>query len=198
MARPKLTSGPHQVANAELLFRQSVARGKADFRYVALAIGAEPFQPPRWAVWECILEKDRVARRAPSGTKDVSVIMDEVVRFFAREQALREDHPERRTKRLPSLQQAVRSACDALGVRARGVEGPKADTSWMKDVERAWKREQDEDVVESHHRLLHFKTTKRISDIVEGLVAQECGHPPDLQQYLWMAREIDGGADQDI
>lgn len=198
MGRPRLISGPHQVENAHRLFLQSVERGSPDFRYVALAIGAEPFQPPRWAVWECILEKDRTARRAATTLTEVDEILDEVVRYFAGEHFRRDDNPELRERPLPSLQKAIRAACATLGKRTKSLDAPKnADTSWMKDVERAWKREQQEDVVESYHQLLEWKTTKRIADIVEALVAKEFGHPPDLQQYLWMAQRLERDGDQD-
>lgn len=189
MGNRKLRSGPNEVINAERLFRQSVENGRPDFRFVAIAIGECPFRPPTWAIWECILEKDRTARRAPSGTKEVGEILDEVVRFFAREEFAR-DNAAKREARPPSLRRAIRSACGTLGKRTKYLSAGSADTSWMKDIERAWRREQEEDVVPSTYVLSDWKTTRRIDEIMHGLLADEFGDLRDIQQSLWVANEI--------
>ena len=190
MGRKRLVSGPHEVANAERLFRASEERGQRDFRFVAMAIGAEPYRPPNWAIWECIAEKDRAGRRAASGLDEVGEILDEVARYFARDHFRRDDEPGYRMARHPSLQKAIRVACATLEKRTKDVNGPKrAETTWMKDIERAWKREQQEDVVDSYYRLLDWKITRRIDDVIEGLLAEEYGYKTDLQRHLWMARQ---------
>lgn len=197
MGNKRLLSGPHQITNAEQLFILSAQRGTPDFRYVALAIGENPYRPPSWAVWECILEKNRTARRAASGTREVSTILDEVVRFFAKEHFRRDDEPERRTKSSPPLRLAIRTACETLNLRAKERSAGAAEASWMKDVERAWRREQQEDVVESAYVLLNWNTTKRIDEIMHGLLADEFGGPRDIQQLLWMVNELERAAPHD-
>lgn len=158
-----------------------------DFRYIAIAIGAEPTRPPPWAVWQCILEKDRTARRAATNTVEVHRILDEVVRYLATEQFFRDDHPEEGEKASPELGAAIRAACATLGLRMDFVSGPKsAETDWMKDVKRAWEREQEEGSVDSYHRLFNWKITPRVHEVMDGLVADELGHPRDFQKIFWM------------
>ncbi|WP_157096590.1 hypothetical protein [Tsuneonella dongtanensis] len=197
MGNKRLLSGPNEIINAERLFRQSVQRGKPDFRFVALAIGENPYRPPTWAIWECIIEKDRAARKAASGTREVSDILDEVVRFFAKEEFRRDGLPGERAKPAPSLRLAIRTACETLNLRTKERSGGAAEASWMKDVERAWKREQQEDVVDSTYVLLNWETTKRIDEIMHALLADEFGEPRDIQQSLWISNELERAASHD-
>lgn len=190
MGNKKLRSGQNDILNAKQLFQRSIKAGKPDFRFVALAIGESPLRPPTWAVWECILEKDRTSPKAASGTKEVSVILDEMVRFFAREEFSR-DNAAKRKAPAPSLRKAIRSACETLELRSKERSAGAADATWMKDIERAWKREQQEDVVSSAYVLMNWNTTRRIDEIMHSLLADEFGDPRDIQQALWIANEMD-------
>ena len=67
MGRPRRLSAATKIANAEELFRQSVAEGKPDYGYVALAIGDRPFDPLAWAVLECIELRGDTSRGAMRG-----------------------------------------------------------------------------------------------------------------------------------
>lgn len=55
MGRKRNRGGGLQVEQAEQLFRES-----GDFRYVALAIGKHPLDPPKWAMAACTEQIDRV------------------------------------------------------------------------------------------------------------------------------------------
>jgi len=186
----KLLSGPYEIANAEELFIASVENGDPDFRYIALAIGENPFEPPRWAILECMSEKERTSSRAASRTDEVSIILDEVVRYFVADQFRREDDANYRSEPFPELRTAIRNSCAKIGKRTKYLEGSLADANWCRDIERAWKTEQDEVALESYPRLLNWKGTKRIADIISRSVADELGFPVDIQKALWVDKQI--------
>lgn len=178
--------------------------GETDFRYLALTIGADPKDPPKWAVWQCILERDRTARRAAIGSTEVDDILDQLIRRLATEQFRKADNPtlgdacgtqEAMDGDIPKLATAIRAACEELGLRSDFVFAPsKAETDWMKDVVRAWDREQEEGPVNSSHRLFKWHTTKRINDIMEGMLGEEFGFAGDMERLLWeeeATRELD-------
>lgn len=187
MGRPKLISGYAEIANAERMFRQSVKNRKPDFRYVALAIGASPLKPPRWAVWECIMEHDRTAGRPASNVGKLGELLDEVVRVYARVQFQNEDKGRDRAIARPSLRAAIIQARAFL--ERGGASSSDANDDWMKTATRAWNTEQ-ETVAESYFHLDGWNTTSRINRVIEGMIGRENGYPTDLQTAFWMLEEI--------
>lgn len=195
MGAKRLRSGPNEIENARNLFEASVEKRKPDYRYVALAIGENPLKPPIWAVWACIELRDAAMNSAASKVAHTSLAMDEIVRFFAKEQFLRDDQPERRGDPVPELRTAIGAARDALAKNGKSVGQGEAEAGYFALMMRMWEREQEEDAVESHYMLFDWKVTKRIDWIIHSLIAHEEGHPPQVEQAIWMVNAFDQSTD---
>jgi hypothetical protein len=189
MARPKNNSGHWTVENAEQLFVKSVADGKPDFRFVALAIGSAPVSPPRWAVWACIEERDRELRKPPSTSAEaqkINVVLNELVRFLYRNQEQREADPASRDLSPPSLRSAI---IEVFGLLHYKVENGGND-DWLQPYRRAWKIEQKQDKCSSVYRLDGFEMTIRIDRELHAYIGELEGYPSDIVSALWMTNEL--------
>lgn len=217
MGRPRRLSGATKIGNAEELFRKSVAEGKPDYEYVALAIGDRPFDPPAWAILECIElrgDTSRAAMRGHDGRASQHAmrnILDEIVRYYLAAElnherathisAWRDDvQPDLRYK-APPLRQAIIAACRSL--RTREDQMGRADDDWFRDVREAWDWEQQHDALvprvagsgdfsatETYHELIGWRVTRRIARVLEELQEAAGGAPADIGRALWIADQL--------
>ena len=217
MGRPRRLSGATKIANAEELFRQSVAEGKPDYGYVALAIGDRPFDPPAWAVLECIELRGDTSRGAmrghdgPASKHAMRNILDEIVRYYLaaelnHEKATgisvwRDDVRADSRYNAPPLRQAIIAACRGLGTRENQIGS--ANDDWFRDVREAWDWEQHHDALvsrqagsgdfsatETYHELIGWKVTRRIARVLEELQEAAGGAPADIGRALWIADQL--------
>jgi hypothetical protein len=189
-AKQRLPFG-YIVEQAEQLFAQSVASGKPDYKYVALAIGASPAAPPDWAVGACIELRRAEEQKSSRGIcNDVSDILDEMVRHFDRtERAFYESGERKGGYSPPSLRSTIRQATTALGQRKGDVN--RADDDWCRDIIRAWNEEQKHDrAPHSAWELEGFVTTARIDRVLTQAVAKELGDPEDTATWAWMTKRV--------
>jgi hypothetical protein len=181
----------YTLEHARQLFEQSVAERKPDFRYVALAIGATPAAPPDWAIWACIeARRDEEGKSARGHDETVSVILDELVRFFDQSQRnFYQRNDASGDYKPPSLRSAIRTVLKAQGSRCE--DAGRADGDWYVDITRAWNEEQKHDrAANSTWELEKLQTTTRIDRILTQEVARELGDPEDLHTWAWIAKRI--------
>lgn len=170
MGNKEIRSGGEEIARAKELFHQSLEAGEPDFRFVALAIGSNPTNPPSWAILECRIECERTSRRAASKNESLDKMLDEIALAYVEERARREDNPELRDNPIPPFREMVRRAYKS----AFGSTLPRAaESDAYKQYERKWKDEQRNATIESHHRLFHWKMTPRIEDALNYFVGTE-------------------------
>lgn len=193
MGRKKQYGPGYDIHHAEELFEQSVERKKPDYRYVALAIGKSPVAPPDWAILACIQARQEEERKAASLTPDlVSPVLDDLVRFFAKEQWDFEDRMKKSKKPLPvftptPLRKALRLVLSGKERWKDHING--ANDDWQAPFREAWRREQENDVLQSHFfQLDGFKTTSRIERVLCQLLGQEYDGPEDLEYTAWIAK----------
>lgn len=195
MGRKKQYGPGYDIHHAEALFEQSVNKSTPDYRYVALAIGKSPAAPPDWAILACIQARREEERKAASLTpKLVSPVLDDLVRFFAREQWEFEDRMMNSAEPLPEF--SPTPFRKALRLVLSGRDRWKdyinsADDNWQAPFREAWRREQRLDILQSHYfRLDGFKTTSRFERVLCQLVAQEYDGPEDLEFAAWITKRI--------
>lgn len=187
MGRKKLMSGATKIANAEQLFEASVRNGKADFRYVVLAIGSSPTKPPSWAIWQCLEERRREETRAAAGLTDIDRILDETVLVFFRQQQTSGDALH---KRGLSLRAAIIRACSLLGERTSPSDGKQGDDSWFRDVREAWLHEQANDPSQSAFQLDGWNMTARIDRVIMRACSVEYDGIADPAKAAWIIEEV--------
>ena len=217
MGRPRKLSGATKIANAEELFRQSVTAREPDYQYVALAIGERPFDPPVWAILECIELHGDASRAALRGhdrkasRHAMRNILDKIVRFYIAAElkheratgisAWREDVQEELRYKRPPLRQAIISACRSLKTRENHIGS--ANDDWFRDVRDAWDYEQKHgdltpriagagplSATETYCELIGWKTTRRIVRVMEDWQEKKGGPPSDLAKALWIADQL--------
>lgn len=185
--RPK-HSGQHDIDHARENFEASVKAGRPDYRFVALAIGAAPVAPPEWAMLACIAEKEREEKRsaAVAGGDSIDAVLDELIRFYDREQQRRTSAGHLNTAKPTSLRAALMAVYELLGeVSSTGY----ADDGWLRTARRAWEREQKEDRRESYFVLAGWNITGRIERVLMALQGPEFGYPSDPVKELWLQEE---------
>ena len=107
--RPRRYIGALELENAEALFRQSVEDGSPNYRYVAMAIGAEPLTPPAWAVLACLHLKGTTEKSAGSSMeRPDGDVLDEAIRIIARHE-----------DRMFEIRMAARSLGDGANIDRR-------------------------------------------------------------------------------
>jgi hypothetical protein len=204
MGRRKRHGGSFTVANAEQLFQQSLAEGKPDYQFVALAIGACPAAPPSWAVWACIeLRQQHERLPARGNVAEMSDILDELVRFFDRAgrngERLNGDGQNLTTNYSPpSLRSAIIEVLKDSGIRQHRAD--TANDDWFRDIREAWEWEQANELVPSSFMELaegdvidadkRLKTTSRIHRVLMQDVAAEVGDPQDVHVWAWIAKRM--------
>lgn len=193
MPRTRKVSGQNSIDHARELFERSVKVGRPDYRYVVLAIGAAPIAPPRWAILACIAAKEREELLPPSfvNAGQIGLILDELVRFYDREQQHRRAQPHLDSKP-SSLRSALIAVCGQLGIDP-GKAG--ADDSWLRSARRAWEREQNQDRRQSHLELDGWCVTGRIERVLLAIQGPEFGYPSDPIKELWL-REHEGSGQE--
>lgn len=186
MARGSKKSGQSEIDNAQVLFRQSVERGRPDYRFVALAIGAASIRPPSWAIKACILEREKTERMPAAGTvaDEVGEVLDQMIRYFASWQQDRPRTSPGSEHVPPSLREAIIGSCRTLGLRTKQFDGSGND-DWMRDVRRAWDWEQLNDGCDGYLVLDGFNTTGRIDRVLTALYGEEVGMPSDPIKAVW-------------
>jgi len=186
MARGSKKSGQSEIDNAKELFEQSVERGRPDYRFVALAIGAASIRPPLWAIEACILERETTERMPAAGTvaDEVGEVLDQMVRYLAVLQQDRPRDPPGSEHVPPSLREAIIASCRTLGLRTKQLDASGND-DWMRDVRRAWDWEQVNDGRAGYLVLDGFNTTGRIDRVLTALYGAEMGMPSDPIKALW-------------
>jgi hypothetical protein len=200
--KPRFGAG-YSIKHAQELFRRSVDEGHPDFKYVALAIGEAPASPPSWAVLACIELRKRDERQTARGhSETINVILNEIVRFYIR--AEREFIKGFNTYEAfdnytpPTLRSAILSV---LKERDPNTNADGANDDWHRDIREAWNREQIDCLLPSSDMQLEqgkpsvrakrkLKTTIRIDNVLRQSVAEELGHPTDLQTWVWSTKRI--------
>ena len=197
-------SGHYHIANAERLFSET-----KDFRYIALAIGEHPFEPPSWAIEACIAERLAAERSTSMATsvKHASRILDLAVTLMALHEEeyfkpsfnistrrSRRDwhtHYGNRYKCMP-LETALRQALLAIDPNPVDVDGA------VGNLVNALKREQEEDddplysAQAAVHILRGIGPTKRITRVLNAM--EEWTSSPDSplsadpELMLWTAK----------
>ena len=204
MGRPTRRSGGRTIQDAEDLFRQSVENGKADYSYVALAIGAAPQAPPAWAVLACIeLRQEREKQSARGNANDIEGILNDIVRYYDREQRAFEQTLQGSLNaldayRAPPLRAAILHVLKANGHRNEKYGGASDD--WFRDIRKAWDWEQKHDLAPSSFMELDegdiddkkkkLKTTTRIDRVLMQSIATELGNPADVQTWAWITKTL--------
>lgn len=159
----------------EVLFEQT-----GDFRHVVEAIGLWPESPPRWAVEACMEEVARIEAQAPADS-NIHSVLDEIA------SVLLAHHFDTVNASEMKLQTAIRVALENLG---------RDETYFhhnLRTIERAWKREQEEDVVDSHFEIEGHNFTGRMRRISQNEALDREGLPRDLARAFWRAEnERDG------
>lgn len=196
MGRKKLRSGGEEISNAKVLFDASRAKGHADFRYVALAIGASPAAPPLWALMECFMECLRTEKLAGSEASLEQGTVDLVIEEMARQLALAHFAPELSPEISPdsklSKTELVHRACRALGVNLEHLDY-RADTDWMRSILRAWDREQLAPLPYDYWEFPGFKLTHRIDRVTTAIVGKLEGLPTSPEKALWVLAVLNSG-----
>lgn len=165
---PKLKhGGSFYIANAERLFFET-----NDFRYVALAIGANPVRPPDWAIEACIAERMATERTTSmtSFAKKGPRILDLAIALMAKHEddffLAGRDIDESQYEEKP-LATALREALLAIDPNPADIVGA------VKNLENAWKREQREELLDetlpSVQRLREIPTTARIHRVLTAM-----------------------------
>lgn len=186
MGRPNNNSGHWTVENAEQLFIKSVADGKPDFRLVALAIGAAPISPPRWAIYACIEEKEREQRKPPTSSfyvssSEIDKVLNKLIRHLYDRQEERETNPVTMNDLPPPIRSSLIKTLELLNLPVE--EG--ANDDWLRPYRRAWEHEQAQDACWSAHRLEGYVMTFRIDRELQAYMGELVGYPPDPVQALW-------------
>ena len=168
MGRNKRYGGGYSVQNAEEMFRQSAGGagqgGERDYRYVALAIGNSPANPPNWAILECIELRQSEERKAARGHPDkVSAVLDDLVRFF--------DLMQREFEAAAILADAEAPKYKPPSIRSAIIHvlelGGDANDDRFRDIREAWNWEQKHDLApNSYFGLDGFNTTSRIDRVL--------------------------------
>lgn len=120
---------------AEVFFRET-----GDYRYVAIAIGQSPSDPPHWARWACQLAFWNNEQQAPNSDTRLKAghLLDLMILFFKESQ----DSPgariavENATYKPPKVARAMAYAFGRIGV-------PEEDTDHYKSEERKLRRAWD-------------------------------------------------------
>lgn len=183
MGRPKIPSGGSEIVGVKELFDKSVGEGTPDFRYLALAIGSSPAEPPTWAMLECRFEFERTRRRASSDTDHLHKMLDEIAWAYVEELARREDSKCDRDYPPPSFNEMVRRAYWA----SEKTNLPRAsENDAYRIYSRKWNDEQENAVIKSCHVLFDWKITPRIAAVMDRFVGKEMGmsENPGMEAYL--------------
>lgn len=205
MARTRKKSGSEQLAKARTLFQESVENGRPDFRYVTLAIGAAPHNPPRWAMLECILEHERTLHLASTLTEaktpqnDPRTMMDAIALAYLGELVRQEEKP--RSERVaPKLQEMIRLAYQSIS----GEPWPdKSDSDAYRNWERWWNDEQQRGELESGsgYELFDLRITPRIEALITSFTGRELDffEEPARNAYVigQLLRHSDLGTEKD-
>ncbi len=204
VGRKPRRSGNYTIKRAEHLFAQSVADGRPDYKYVALAIGAVPGSPPDWAIWACVeLRLDEERKAARGNDDDIPAILDDLVRHYDREQRKFEHQSTGGLDTLdtyqpPSLRSAIRHVLKTKGLRT-GRESENSD-DWIRDIREAWDWEQENDLAPSSLMKLEgfktregqerggLKTTSRVHRVLMQSMAAELGDPEDSATWAWITK----------
>lgn len=217
MGRPRKLSGATKIAKAEQLFRQSMMAGTPDYEYIALAIGERPFDPPDWAMLECIELHSNTIKASTRGNDNATSrhamrqILDKIIRFYIAAELKHEritgvsvwsdDVPEELVYKRPSFSHAVISACRSLKTRENEIS--RANTDWHRDVRVAWEYEQSHehlpqrvagsrrfDESETYFQLFGWKTTVRIDRVMSEWQEKTSRVPANLSKALWLADKL--------
>lgn len=189
MGNTRKMSGGEEIANAKELFDKGVSNGKPDFRYVALAIGATPASPPRWAMLECLLEYEQTLRLTSSRVttdrpeNDPHKMMDAIALAYLKEHVRQESiNRTRRTK--PHLREMIRKGYEALALKPWPY-GSDGDS--YKQWERKWEGEQKNARIEGgyEYELFDLYMTPRIEEIITAFTGREMNLPekPDRAAF---------------
>lgn len=106
-----------------------------DFRYVAMAIGQSPNDPPDWAKWACRKAYWLNEQTAPSGhpAEEVGALLDEIIKFYIDW----ETSAERTGEKRPSLAAAIGHLLSEYGL----VKGDHNTKSYKRKLRAAWDAE---------------------------------------------------------
>ena len=195
MGRKKRFGGAYTIQHAEELFEKSKADGHPDYKYVALAIGSSPAAPPSWALWACIELRQQKEDEAGRGNdNDIPVILNQIVRFYDREQRAFEENANKQNGLTHSYVTAsLRSAILSVLKNERLRKGmvSSANDDWFRDIREAWQWEQDNDcITSSYWQLEGWKTTSRIDRVLTQDAAAELGDPNDLAGWAWITQRL--------
>lgn len=208
MGRKKSWGGAAQIERAEQMFRES-----GDYKYVALAIGSRPLDPPKWAMLACV--KLRLKSEALSAlgrnVQHVDAILDTAVWFLAQHQT------ERFEKCQAIGDPAQRAACKlaikpmardrALKKAIRHINPDLMDdkqgrlVSTLDALKKAWDREKKEERFDwdatgpdaGGPTLDGFRLTHRIARVLMQYHASE--YPDDSLHFydpdllIWFAKQ---------
>jgi hypothetical protein len=160
VAKTRKDSGTYEIDNAEELFRRSVANKKTDYRYVAMAIGQNPLEPPDWAIRECVQART-VTEQEPSlrpPGKSGGMLDQIIIEFLKHRDAWefrcwqfkrseKAGHTGLPDKPEPYIQLKFAEACRRAWKIASGIntEPTRGD---IEDYQDAWNREQEEELTD--------------------------------------------------
>jgi len=160
MVKVRKDSGTYEIDNAEALFRQSVADDKTDYKYVAIAIGQNVLEPPKWAIQECVkartIAEQKPSLRPPGKSGDM---LDQIIIEFLKhrdewefrcwqyERSEKASHSVHQGKPKPYKQLSFAEACRRAWGLASGIVG-KPSTRDIERYQDAWNREQDEELMD--------------------------------------------------
>lgn len=158
-----------QAPDFEALFDQT-----GDFRHVVEAIGLSPKNPPHWAIEACMEEVTRIEVESPSTTR-VHKVLDAMASVF-----LEHHFSDDGSSKLP-LHTAIKAALE------KNDEDADDFHTMYRSIERAWNREQDEDVVESHIEINGYNFTGRMRRVAQNEALEGEGLPTNLARAFWRA-----------
>lgn len=202
MGRNKRYGAGYSVQNAEEMFNQSVKDagpgGEGDYRYVALAIGGSPANPPNWAILECVALRQAEERKAARGHPDkVSAVLDDLIRFFDQKQREFEfdQKKKRETEENAQPSRAEATIYQPPSLRSAIIDVLKLDGGANDDdfrvIREAWNWEQDNDPAPSGlFSLDGFTTTSRIERVLFQSAAIAYEGPEDLEYAAWIYKKM--------
>lgn len=184
---PKLKHGGNfDIMNAERLFLET-----NNFRYVALAIGANPVRPPSWAMEACIAERLTAERSSSGGQRQhTSRILDLAIalmathedEYFLPARSLKDEESRIAWYKLYEVQYKAKPLATALR-QALLIIDPheKLIDAAIVNLRNAWMREQKEERLNEKNfsvlRLRKIKTTARIDRVLRAM--EEWKSAPD-------------------
>ena len=172
VAKTRKDSGNYEIDNAEELFCRSVANNKTDYKYVVIAIGQNIFEPPEWAIRECVkartVAEQKPSLRPPGKSGDM---LDQIIIEFLKhreewefrcwqyERLEKASHSDLPDKPKPYKELKFAEACRRAWKIASGIvtEPTRGD---IEDYQDAWNREQEEELMD--WELERDKVTARV------------------------------------